>query len=223
MLYTKSKAIQQIKIEDIALSNTIRFESNILKHYFFDKIAVIQIKTKYCLYYWTKNNMNLLDSRRLPDWAQPYRSWFACCLSWGTGKLMSIVGPTCWLCMWIRARFRLNFEVYRNRACPLRSASSGRQYSNVLVTVGRHINIRDLHQGINVTKDADSDCSRTITGMLLLFTFTKKASTVVNFDVDISHLFTRLAGAILNSPHDIWVTGLFLQMRAPLDRHWEKP
>ena len=27
----------------------------------------------------------------------------------------------------------------------------------------------------NVTKDADSDCSGTITGTLLLFTFTKKA------------------------------------------------
>ena len=36
----------------------------------------------------------------------------------------------------------------------------------------------------NVTKDADSDCSGTIAGTLLLFTFTKKASTVVNFDVD---------------------------------------
>ena len=36
----------------------------------------------------------------------------------------------------------------------------------------------------NVTKDADSDCSGTIVGMLLLFTFTKKASTVVNSDVD---------------------------------------
>ena len=67
----------------------------------------------------------------------------------------------------------------------------------------------------NVTKDADSDCSATIAGTLLLFAFTKKASIVVNFDVGISHLFTRLAGAILNSPHDIWVTGLFLQMRAP--------
>ena len=36
----------------------------------------------------------------------------------------------------------------------------------------------------NVTKDADSDCSATIAGTLLLFTFTKKASTDVNFDVD---------------------------------------
>ena len=42
----------------------------------------------------------------------------------------------------------------------------------------------------NVTKDADSDCSGTIAGTQLLFTFTKKASIVVNFDVDISHLFT---------------------------------
>ena len=41
MLDTKSKAIQQIKIEDIALSNTICFESNTLTHYF-DKTAVIQ-------------------------------------------------------------------------------------------------------------------------------------------------------------------------------------
>ena len=71
----------------------------------------------------------------------------------------------------------------------------------------------------NVTKDADSDCSWTISGKLLLFMFTKKASIVVNFDVDISHLFTRLAGAILNLPHDIQVMGLFLQMRAPTDRH----
>ena len=65
----------------------------------------------------------------------------------------------------------------------------------------------------NVTKDADSDCPGTITGTLLLFTFTKKASIVVNFDVDISHLLThsRLAGAILNSPHDIRATGPFLQ------------
>ena len=36
----------------------------------------------------------------------------------------------------------------------------------------------------NVTKDADSDCSGIIAGTLLLFTFTKKASTVVNFDVE---------------------------------------
>ena len=71
----------------------------------------------------------------------------------------------------------------------------------------------------NVTKDADSDCSGTIVGTLLLFTFTKKASIVVNFYVDISHLFIRLAGSILNSPHDIWVKGLFLQMRAPMDRY----
>ena len=28
----------------------------------------------------------------------------------------------------------------------------------------------------------------------------------MNFDVDISHLFDRFAGAILNSPHDIRVT-----------------
>ena len=47
MLYTKSKAIQQIKIEDTALINTTGFESNTLKHYFFDKTAIIQIQ--YCL------------------------------------------------------------------------------------------------------------------------------------------------------------------------------
>ena len=47
MFDTKSKAIQQIKIEDIAHSNTIGFESNTLKHYFFDKTAIIQIQ--YCL------------------------------------------------------------------------------------------------------------------------------------------------------------------------------
>ena len=43
MLDTKSKAIQHLKIEDIALSNTIGFESNTLKHYF-DKTAIIQIQ-----------------------------------------------------------------------------------------------------------------------------------------------------------------------------------
>ena len=48
MFDTKLKAIQQIKIEDIALSNTIGFESNTLKHYFFDKTAIIQI-SYYCL------------------------------------------------------------------------------------------------------------------------------------------------------------------------------
>ena len=86
--------------------------------------------------------------------------------------------------------------------------------SSVLVTSGRHINIMDLHQ-----RNTDSDCSWTISGTLLLFTFTKKASIVVNIDVDIQHLFTRLAGAILNSLHGIRVTGLFLQMRTPMDRH----
>ena len=79
-----------------------------------------------------------------------------------------------------------------------------------------------------VTKDVEGttalDYSGTIAGTLLLFMFTKKASIVVNFDVDIScHLFarSRLIGAILNSPHDIRVTELFLQMRAPMDRHRE--
>ena len=57
MLDTKSKAMQQIKIEDIALSNAVGFESSTLKHYFFDKTAIIQIQ--YCLL--DKNNMNLLD------------------------------------------------------------------------------------------------------------------------------------------------------------------
>ena len=42
-----------------------------------------------------------------------------------------------------------------------------------------------------VTKDVEgiaaSDCSGTVAGTLLLFTFTKKASIVMNFDVDISH------------------------------------
>ena len=47
MLDTNSKVVQQIKIEDIALSNTIDFESNTVKHYIFDKIAIIQIQ--YCL------------------------------------------------------------------------------------------------------------------------------------------------------------------------------
>ena len=44
----------------------------------------------------------------------------------------------------------------------------------------------------NVTKDADSECSGTIVGMLLLFMFTKKASTVMNFDVDIIASFHSL-------------------------------
>ena len=47
MLDTNSKAMQQIKIEDIALSNTTRLESNTLKHHFYDKTAIIQIQ--YCL------------------------------------------------------------------------------------------------------------------------------------------------------------------------------
>ena len=47
MLDTKSKAIQRIKIEHIALSNTIRFESNTFTHYIFAKAAIIQ----YCLGY----------------------------------------------------------------------------------------------------------------------------------------------------------------------------
>ena len=44
ILDTKSKAMQQIKIEDITLSNTTGLESNTLKHYFFDKTAIIQIQ-----------------------------------------------------------------------------------------------------------------------------------------------------------------------------------
>ena len=52
MLDIKSKAIQQIKIEDTTFSNTIGFESNTLKHYFFEKTAIIQIQ--YCLL--DKNN-----------------------------------------------------------------------------------------------------------------------------------------------------------------------
>ena len=44
----------------------------------------------------------------------------------------------------------------------------------------------------NVTKDADSDCSGTIARTLLLFTFMKKASTVVNYDVDIIASFRSL-------------------------------
>ena len=44
MLDTKSKAVQQIKIEDIALSITSCIESNTLKHYFFDKTAITQIQ-----------------------------------------------------------------------------------------------------------------------------------------------------------------------------------
>ena len=81
-----------------------------------------------------------------------------------------------------------------------------------------------------VTKDVKgttaSDCSGTIAGTLLLFTFKKMASIVVNFDVDIScHLFThsRFACAILISPHYIRSRGLFLQMRVPVDRHRESP
>ena len=68
----------------------------------------------------------------------------------------------------------------------------------------------------NVTKDAHSDCSGTIVGTLLLFTFTKKASTVVNTDVDI---ITSFHSVMFNSPHNIRVMGLFLQMIVPMDRH----
>ena len=49
MADTKSKAIQQIKIEDIELSNKNGFESNTLKHY-----------SRFSIAFWTKNNMNLL-------------------------------------------------------------------------------------------------------------------------------------------------------------------
>ena len=83
MFGTKNKAIQQIKIEDIALSNASSFESNTLKHYFFDKTAIIQIQ--FC--YWTKSN------------AFTNRSWFSCRLISGTMKLLSIVGPTRQLCI----------------------------------------------------------------------------------------------------------------------------
>ena len=47
MIDTKIKAIQHIKIEDIAFNNTIGFESNTLKHSFFDETAIIQ--NQYCL------------------------------------------------------------------------------------------------------------------------------------------------------------------------------
>ena len=52
MLDTKSKAIQQIKIEVIALSNTIVFESNTLKHYFLTLIK--QQSSRFNVAYWTK-------------------------------------------------------------------------------------------------------------------------------------------------------------------------
>ena len=71
----------------------------------------------------------------------------------------------------------------------------------------------------NVTKDADLDCSRTIAGTLLLLKFTKKASIVVNFDVDIIAYFHSLGGCHFELNHDIRVTGLFLLMRVPMDRH----
>ena len=58
MLDTKSKAVQQIKIEDTALGNKTGLESTTSKHYFFDKTAIIQIQ--YCLVL-DKNNKTLLD------------------------------------------------------------------------------------------------------------------------------------------------------------------
>ena len=58
MLDTKIKAIQQIKIADIALNNTIRFESNTLKHYFFDKTTNIQNQ---CCLLDNKDNMILQE------------------------------------------------------------------------------------------------------------------------------------------------------------------
>ena len=78
----------------------------------------------------------------------------------------------------------------------------------------KHLKTKYMHADI-------LDYSGTVAGTVLLFMFMKNASIVMNFDADISHLFThsRLAVAILNLPHDIWVTGLFLQMRGPMDRH----
>ena len=69
----------------------------------------------------------------------------------------------------------------------------------------------------NVTKGAD--CSGTITGTLLQFKFVKKASIVVNFDVDIIASFHSLGRCHFELNHDIRVMGLFLQMRAAMDRH----
>ena len=153
-----------------------------------------------------KNNINILD------WAQPNRSSFARLLSFlsAIGKLLPIVGLTRQLCMWIGTRIRLNFEVDHDRTWPpaLQSASGGRQYSSILVTSGRHINIVDLHQ-------RNKGC------WLGLFRDNhRNAAFIHDYEKDLIDCrelsYWRLAGAILNSPHDIWVTGLFLQMRAPM-------
>ena len=152
----------------------------------------------------------------LPDW-QPNHWWFACHLSWRTGKLLPTVWPTCRLCMWIEARIRLSFEVYRDRAWPLWSASGGRQYSSVSVTSGRHINIMDLHQckkgcWLGLFRD---NCRNTA----FIHIYEKGIDCRELGSWQLLHLFTLLAGVIFNSPHNIRVMGLFLQKRASMDRH----
>ena len=62
MLDTKSKAIQQIKIEDTALSNTIGLESNTLQ-----RSLIKQQSSRFSIAYWTKNNMILLMFIRRVD------------------------------------------------------------------------------------------------------------------------------------------------------------
>ena len=170
MLYIKNKAIQQIKIEDIALSNTTCFESNTLKHYLFDRTAIIQIQ--YCLFIGQKSNMNLPESDSI-------------------SKSTAIAFGHCGV-----------------------PAVGDNTVASRLLAAG----ISTLWISTNVTKYADSDCSGTIVGTLLLFTFTKNASTAVNYDIDISAYFHSL-GRCHFELHDIRVTGLFLQKRAPMDRH----
>ena len=154
--------------------------------------------------------MNLLD------WAQPNRSWFACHFSWGTGKLLTTVGPTRRLCMRIGARIRLNFEVYHDRAWPLQSASGGRQYNSVSATSDRHINIMDLHQ-------RSKGC------WLGLFRYNLRKAAFIHVyskGIDCRELwrwyiasFQLLSRCNFELAHDIRVTGLFPRMRAPMDRH----
>ena len=170
MLDTNSKAIQQIKrrIEDIALSNTTGFGSNTLKHYFFDKTAIIQIQC--CL----------LDEKQYEFTRLSTAQSFVVCLPFSVEE----PGNCC--------RYQGVHASYVSESEPESDSIS----KSTTIALG-HCRMPAVGDN-TVTKD--SDCSGTIAGSLLSFTFSKKASIVVNCDVDMSHLFTRLAGAILNSP-----------------------
>ena len=83
----------------------------------------------------------------------------------------------------------------RPRPClaTAKSVSNGRQYSSVLVTMARHVNIVDLRNCNNVDVEGTvaSNCSGTFARTVLLFIFQKKALIVLNFDINISHVITH--------------------------------